>query len=577
MYKKRFRLFLAILFIFIFLFQSQGIKPVYGKTMDTSKIDAVLVLDASGSMKESDPKGISYEAVNMFIDMCSVKGDSIGLIAYTDKIIKQSPLKEIQSYNDKGSIKSILNNVPKESSTDIGLALKSGVNMLDKDHSPSKKPMIVLLSDGKTDLGKNSRTKKESDIDKNEALKIAKDKGYPIYTIGLNADGSVDKNELNEISSSTGGKTFITDTADNLPQILSEIFADSLKLKIVSPGDITANGEYQDVSINIPDSNVMEANISLLSQNKIQVKLIDNNGKERAIPSDNIYYSVSNSYSMIKIINPERGDWTLKVKGISGDKIKVNLIFNYDLKLNMELSKDKDLYKNDSINIISYLTSNGQRIQDKEIYKGTNAYLIVKDLNTKKEDKLDLTNKGESFEGSYKLKEAANYELKVVLEGKNFSKESDAAHIEVLNKDPIDYGKWIIIGIVCIALVILAIILIFIFKKANKHFVGQVMIEIKDINTNKMSPPQYKRLDTYKGKVSLYQLLQLVPEYKEAEKIVFMPGKEDNLIIKNVSDCTVDRSGRAVDASKGYEIRINDRVNITLNNIQKSISIEYFI
>ena len=103
------------------------------------------------------------------------------------------------------------------------------------------------------------------------------------------------------------------------------------------------------------------------------------------------------------------------------------------------------------------------------------------------------------------------------------------------------------------------------------------MIEIKDINTNKMSPPQYKRLDTYKGKVNLYQLLQLVPEYKEAEKIVFMPGKEDNLIIKNVSDCTVDRSGRAVDASKGYEIRINDRVNITLNNIQKSISIEYFI
>ena len=292
--------------------------------------------------------------------------------------------------------------------------------------------MIVLLSDGKTDLGKNSRTKKESDIDKNEALKIAKDKGYPIYTIGLNADGSVDKNELNEISSSTGGKTFITDTADNLPQILSEIFADSLKLKIVSPGDITANGEYQDVSINIPDSNVMEANISLLSQNKIQVKLIDNNGKERAIPSDNIYYSVSNSYSMIKIINPEKGDWTLKVKGISGDKIKVNLIFNYDLKLNMELSKakslskDKDLYKDDSINIISYLTSNGQRIQDKEIYKGTNAYLIVKDLNTKKEDKLDLTNKGESFEGSYKLKEAANYELKVVLEGKNFSKESEA-------------------------------------------------------------------------------------------------------------------------------------------------------
>lgn len=577
MYKKGFRLFFAILFIFIFLFQSSGMWSAYGKTIDTSKIDAVLVLDASGSMKESDPKGISYEAVNMFIDMCSVKGDSIGLIAYTDKIIKEIQLKEINSHNDKESIKSILNNIPKKSSTDIGLALKAGINMLDKGHNPSKKPMIVLLSDGKTDLGKNSRTKKESDMDKNEAINIAKDKGYPIYTIGLNADGSVDEKELNEISSSTGGKTFITDTADNLPQILSEIFADSLKLKIVSPGDITANGEYQDVSINIPDSNVMEANISLLSQNKIQVKLLDNNGKERAIPSDNIYYSVSNSYSMIKIINPEKGDWTLKVKGISGDKIKINLVFNYDLKLNMDLSKNKDLYKGDTINIISYLTSSGQRIQDKEIYNDTFAYLIVKDLNTQKENKLDLTNKGESFEGNYKLKEATNYELKVVLEGKNFSKESEALNIEVLNKEPTDYGKWIIIGIVAIVLAILAIILIPILKKANKRFVGQVMIEIKDINTNKMSPPQYKRLDTYKGKVSLYQLLQLVPEYKEAEKIVFMPGKEDNLIIKNLSDCIVDRSGRAVDASKAYEIKRNDRVNITLNNIQKSISIEYFI
>ena len=56
-----------------------------------SKIDAVLVMDASNSMKNSDPERISSEAMKMFIDMLATTGDKVGVVSYRSDSAGESP------------------------------------------------------------------------------------------------------------------------------------------------------------------------------------------------------------------------------------------------------------------------------------------------------------------------------------------------------------------------------------------------------------------------------------------------------------------------------------------------------
>ncbi|MNO88637.1 hypothetical protein D3C76_800930 [compost metagenome] len=114
-------------------------------------------------------------------------------------------------------------------------------------------------------------------------------------------------------------------------------------------------------------------------------------------------------------------------------------------------------------------------------------------------------------------------------------------------------------------------------KKANRGFVGQMVIEIRDENTGEKTYPQYKKLNGFKGKVTLHQLLQLAPELKETEKIIFMPSKNDRLLLKNGSTVNIEKSGRVTDASQGIEIKNSDRISLSLQSVDKTIMIEYLV
>ena len=98
---------------------------------------------------------------------------------------------------------------------------------------------------------------------------------------------------------------------------------------------LVGKGDFEDVTITIPNTNVLEANLSLVSSQPVEIKLFDPSGTEQTLPSDKISLTKSKSYSMVKMISPVPGDWTLKVKGMPADKIDINLVFNYDLQLSL--------------------------------------------------------------------------------------------------------------------------------------------------------------------------------------------------------------------------------------------------
>lgn len=572
---------------------SGGTIPQAMAASQGSKIDAVLVMDASNSMKNSDPERISSEAMKMFIDMLATTGDKVGVVSYTDRIQREKALLEIQSEADKTALKEFIDQLDRGPYTDMSVGLDEAVKVLKQGMDPAHAPMIVVLADGNNDLDPNTgKTSQEASDQLDQAVKEAKGSGIPIYTIGLNADGKLNKETLAELANQTGGKSFTTSSADDLPQILSEIFASHQQLKIVPVQSITGNGSYQEVTVHVPNANVLEANISIMSSSPVDVKLVDPAGAEQTIPSANVLRSTSNSYSLLKLLKPQQGDWKLQVKGVSKDKIDINLVFNYDLELTMDPPPPSKVKAGETIDIKAYLVSNGQKLQDQEQYGNMTAKLLVKDLDTGDESEVELANKGGSFEGDYKIPQKHDYELRVRAEEQSFYRESAPVKISAkaaaagsgsggkemtAGEDAKPFPLWpVIIGIAALLIVgAAAYFILGAIKKANKGFVGQIVIEIRDENTGEKTFPQYKKLTSFKGKFNLHQLLQLAPELKETEKILFMPGKNDRIILKNNSSAVIEKSGRALDASNGTELKNGDRLRVSLQQADKTILFEY--
>lgn len=561
----------------------------------TSSIDAVLVVDISNSMNTSDTNKVGNEAMKMFIDMLSAKGDKVGIVAYTDKVQREKALLKIQSPEDKQDLKNFIDGLDRGPYTDIAVGVREAVKVLQNGAEPGHEPMIVLLADGNNDFNKSSRrTQSESDRELGEAVDQAKAAGIPIYTIGLNADGKLNKAPLEDLADQTGAKSFSTSSADDLPQILSEIFASHLKLKIVPIQSMTGTGSFQEVTVNVPNANVLEANISIMSSKPVEAELVNPSGDKVAVPSDDVILSKSKSYSLIKLLTPAEGDWKLRVKGVAKDKIDINLVFNYDLKLEMDKIAAKSYKPGDKVDIGAYLTSNGQKLQNDELYTNMNAVLIVKDLDSGKTEELKLNNTGERFEGTFRFAEAHDYELKVRAEEKSFYRETDPVTLSAKDNaggaaatpagPPAGSAEkpfpWLIVAGSAVALAVLAAAAYFIagtVKQANRGFVGQIVIEIRDENTSEKSFPQYKKLTAFKGKFNLHQLLQLAPELKETEKVVFTPAKGDRITLRNASAARLEKSGRAVDAAAGLELKSGDRVSLSLQQIDKTIFIEYLV
>ncbi|WP_442951526.1 vWA domain-containing protein [Paenibacillus sp. GYB004] len=569
-----------------------GTSPaaVYAADAD-QKMDAVLAMDASTSMNDSDRNKVANEAMKLFVDMASISGDKIGVLSYTDQIMREKAPLTINSAKDKEELKSFIDQLSRGPYTDIAVGVAEAVKVLERGKEPGRHPLIVLLSDGNNSLNKG-RTQQQSDQELQAAVKKAKDLGIPIYTIGLNADGQLNKDVLEGISKETGGKSFVTSTADMLPQILSEIFANHLKLKVVPLTGFTANGDYQDVIVTIPNANVMEANISIMSGKPVEVKLFDPSGQERKVPSDGVVYSKSAAYSLVKLLKPAQGDWKLQIKGVSQDKININLVYNYDLEL-VANGLPQTAKKGDSIQVNALLQSNGQPVADAELYKNLKSVLQLTDLDTKQTKEVPLTNSGKDFTGSFTIADAHNYEAKVRVEDSSFFRETAPVTINAKGAsgqqpaptptapaEPTEPAKpfpWVMVIGGAVLLILLLALVLFILsnvKQANKGFYGQLVIEIIDEDTGERSSPQYRKLNAFKGKVKLHQLLQLAPEFAETDKIVFTPGS-DSVFIISQTDCLVEKSGRAFDVTKPKELKNNDRIKITLQNVHKSIWLDY--
>lgn len=194
-------------------------------------IDIMIVLDASGSMNNSDYSDdqrtrfqVAKEEAIRFIERRS--NDALGLVIFAKDAITRCPLTM-----DKKIITEMIESLEigdiDQTATMLATAMIAAINRLKQSKATTK--IMILLTDGEPSPG---------DLDPDKASEIAKKFGIKVYTIGIGNDkdeiimhplyGIVPKPKVNapllqKVARDTGGSFFMAYNARDMRSIYDTI------------------------------------------------------------------------------------------------------------------------------------------------------------------------------------------------------------------------------------------------------------------------------------------------------------------------------------------------------------------
>lgn len=180
-------------------------------------INAVLDLDQSGSMKDTDPARQRVDAAKSFIDRIKPE-DRLAVMTFqgADEGFRASSL--LQDFtSDKALLGSAVDKVKQTGYTPIWASVLDTVDLHGSDEDGGEATRVaVLFTDGQSNRDKATFA---------EALAAAKGSSIKFFTVGLVAgDEEIDTAELQQLAEETGGTFANVDNADELDELFNKIF-----------------------------------------------------------------------------------------------------------------------------------------------------------------------------------------------------------------------------------------------------------------------------------------------------------------------------------------------------------------
>ena len=426
--KKAFALFLLITFMAM---NFSTVLAANDNASHINRFNVVILLDASNSMNYTDKNNLRYEAIDQFTNLLAEKGNYLGGVVFSNKVEKSQAPSEVTSQKDKHSIVNFLQSFMSTGVTadmgytNIGDGLMEAVNVLKTEGSSDLPSVIVFLSDGNTEMPTDEE--QTASLDKKaEAIQVARESGIQIYTVCLNENSKADVSEMEQISKATGGEFREVTKADNLQEVFNLFYTMIYGTETIPLVDdvFPADGILK-TKFEVPGIGVEEVNIVINGATQ-EISFISPDGSEANYSE----YS-SNHYTFIKMRDLVAGQWTLVTKGVPGDHIKINMIYNTNLGIKLGTSPDTDITTSDDVLVKATLTSGDVSATMADQYTGYEATLHVMDAYGEEIKSVPMSVKDNHFEATYRFDEGAFY-INVDVKGNYLEKISeDLGPIEV--------------------------------------------------------------------------------------------------------------------------------------------------
>lgn len=393
-------------------------------------LDVVFVLDASGSMLYSDPDKVAIDAINLFVDLCD-ESCGVGYSVYTEKLVTSSPIISLSDKKDFEDMKKDISEIQYDPNgdTDIALGLTKAMNIHSENQSSDtqRKKAIILLSDGNTHLLNGPRTVAESNAEMEKTLTSLNSNNIPVYSIGLNYDQTLDKKELEKISDKTNGKSYETNTSDGLISIISNIFSDIYKLNGTKREIKNGN-----VEINIKDNSVFYVNViikSTLGIEELNPVLTSPDGKNVSLTNNNnVKITNTGSYTLIKLIYPDIGDWNLHLDNADENNCQVTQLDFYSVYIKQNITKSAVV--GESMKIEASLNDGDGIVDDEDLLETITMTAVVS--SEKGSTNIVLTREFDgTYTGEFIADTEGNYTVKTTAVSEKFEKESTISKINI--------------------------------------------------------------------------------------------------------------------------------------------------
>jgi hypothetical protein len=276
--------------------------------------------------------------------------DRIGLVSFSDNgypvlhLTAPAPANQtrILASADKVSSKGVY--------TNLYAALKKGAEMLEREGRPGQEKMLVLMSDGKMDVGDSDEDWQLTRRLQEELLKSLQEKHIKVYTIAFTEASDVEL--LQTVARESGALFKLAKNDTDLHEVFSDIFetAKSPDMLPIEGGEFTVDASIEEVTI-------------VASKEREDVRLFLQSPQGRKLSSedtgDSLKWFMSEHFDMITLRKPETGTWKLL---FTGGKNRAYIVTNMTLNHNPQ---QPNLKTGENMVLESWLEQDG-KLLDKE-------------------------------------------------------------------------------------------------------------------------------------------------------------------------------------------------------------------
>ncbi len=285
----------------------------------SEKLDAVLLLDSSGSMLLTDPQRLRDQGARLFTQFLKPE-DRLAIVSFADKA---TVLRPLVPYNPQfaDEIESSITRIDSSGSyTDLLSAIRTAKTVLAENPRDDAQPIIVLLSDGKMDPDPQVGSQQALSIELlNVLLPELKSKGIKIYTLAFSEQA--DKDLLASIALGTDGINWYTDSVQTVHKSYADLFLAVKKPQMVP---LTSKG-FQ------VDENVQEATFYISRNGERELEVMSPSGLAitPTTKAENVRWFKSDKFDVITVLRPEVGNW--KISGLQPEEGFATILTNIKL------------------------------------------------------------------------------------------------------------------------------------------------------------------------------------------------------------------------------------------------------
>lgn len=261
----------------------------------------IAIVDSSGSMSQTDPRGLRLEALRMIVDSLG-EGQRFGLIDFDDRVrvlAEAEPLGRLAS-PERERVREAVGQIDASGGTSI----RGGLEQAARLTVDPTRTVWVLLTDG---MDQHWRGESDGIVPP----------GVKVHSIAFSPQA--DRAGLARLSRDTGGISEAANSADDLHRIVGNLFgmAENDEVVLVRSGNIRPG---EDIAYNVLlESGQQQTEFRITwPGSDVGLSLVDPRGKRISMEDAlrNGYGAKAGTYGLIRVDNPAAGRWRVELKGL---------------------------------------------------------------------------------------------------------------------------------------------------------------------------------------------------------------------------------------------------------------------